>query len=49
VPNRERHEELGYAEHAKRCLETLKAYLIKHARHFETHGGSASNRAATGI
>ena len=49
VPNRERHEELGYAEHATRCLETLKAYLIKHARHFETHGGSASNRAATGI
>ena len=49
VPNRERHEELGYAAHATRCLETLKAYLIKHARHFETHGGSASNRAAIGI
>src|ERR1044071_3037282 len=41
VPNRERHEELGYAAHATRCLETLKAYLIKHARHFETHGASA--------
>ena len=27
LPNKERHEELGYAEHATRCLETLKAYL----------------------
>ena len=49
VPNRKRHEELGDAAHATRCLETLKAYLIKHARSFETRGGSASNRAATGI
>ena len=49
VPNRERQEELGYAEHATRCLETLKVYLIEHARHFETQGASASNRAATGI
>ncbi|MBV8752980.1 MAG: sugar phosphate isomerase/epimerase, partial [Hyphomicrobiales bacterium] len=49
VPNRERQEELGYAEHATRCLETLKAYLSKHARQFETHGGSASDRAPTGI
>jgi sugar phosphate isomerase/epimerase len=49
VPNRERQEELGYAAHATRCLETLKAYLSKHAPHFATHGASASNRAATGI
>jgi hypothetical protein len=49
VPNRERHEQLGYAAHATRCLETLKAYLTKHARHFETHGASASNRAAAGV
>lgn len=27
LPNKERHEELGYAEHAVRCLESLKAYL----------------------
>ncbi len=27
LPNKERHEEIGYAEHATRCLETLKAYL----------------------
>jgi hypothetical protein len=27
LPNKERHEELGYAEHAARCLESLKAYL----------------------
>ena len=31
-PNKERHEELGYAEHATRCLETLKAYLATHPR-----------------
>lgn len=30
LPNKELHEELGYAEHASRCLETLKAYLAKH-------------------
>ncbi len=27
LPNKARHEEMGYAEHATRCLETLKAYL----------------------
>lgn len=27
LPNRAYHEEVGYAEHATRCLETLKAYL----------------------
>jgi sugar phosphate isomerase/epimerase len=31
LPNKELHEELGYAEHAARCLETLKAYLAAHA------------------
>lgn len=30
LPNRAGHEELGYAEHATRCLETLKAYLAAH-------------------
>jgi sugar phosphate isomerase/epimerase len=33
LPNRARHEEMGYAEHATRCLETLKAYLASHGRH----------------
>ena len=32
LPNRDRHEEMGYAEHATRCLETLKAYLAAHPR-----------------
>jgi sugar phosphate isomerase/epimerase len=32
LPNKARHEELGYAEHATRCLETLKAYLASHDR-----------------
>ncbi len=30
LPNKARHEEMGYAEHAFRCLETLKAYLAAH-------------------
>jgi sugar phosphate isomerase/epimerase len=30
LPNKARHEEMGYAEHATRCLETLKAYLTRH-------------------
>jgi len=30
LPNKARHEEIGYAEHAARCLETLKAYLASH-------------------
>jgi len=30
LPNKARHEEMGYAEHAARCLETLKAYLARH-------------------
>jgi sugar phosphate isomerase/epimerase len=32
LPNKARHEEMGYAEHATRCLETLKAYLASHGR-----------------
>jgi sugar phosphate isomerase/epimerase len=32
LPNKERHEEIGYAEHATRCLETLRAYLAEHPR-----------------
>jgi sugar phosphate isomerase/epimerase len=32
LPNKARHEEMGYAEHAARCLETLKAYLASHGR-----------------
>jgi hypothetical protein len=30
LPNKELHDEIGYAEHAARCLETLKVYLAKH-------------------
>lgn len=30
LPNRAIHEEMGYAEHAARCLETLAAYLAAH-------------------
>ncbi len=32
LPNKVCHEEMGYAEHATRCLETLKAYLAAHPR-----------------
>jgi sugar phosphate isomerase/epimerase len=30
LPNKARVDELGYTEHAFRCLETLKAYLARH-------------------
>jgi sugar phosphate isomerase/epimerase len=30
LPNKEQHDELGYAEHAFRCLESLKRYLDAH-------------------
>jgi len=30
LPNKSYHEEIGYAEHATRCLETLKTYLAAH-------------------
>jgi sugar phosphate isomerase/epimerase len=32
LPNKAYHEEMGYAEHATRCLETLKAYVAAHPR-----------------
>jgi len=48
LPNKERHEELGYAEHATRCLETLKAYLVEHAGQIEAREGSPSKRPGTG-
>jgi sugar phosphate isomerase/epimerase len=32
LPNKARHEEMGYAEHAFRCLESAKAYLAAHPR-----------------
>jgi sugar phosphate isomerase/epimerase len=40
LPNKARHEELGYAEHATRCLETLKAYLARNAERVRAHEGS---------
>ena len=41
LPNKVRHEEMGYAEHATRCLETLKAYLAAHPRSAAAHTASA--------
>ena len=32
LPNKERHEEIGYAEHATRCLETLKGVSRRASR-----------------
>ncbi len=32
LPNRAIHDEMGYAEHATRCLETSRAYLAAHGR-----------------
>jgi sugar phosphate isomerase/epimerase len=43
LPNKELHEEVGYAEHATRCLETLKAYLAEHPP-----AGSASEERLAG-
>jgi sugar phosphate isomerase/epimerase len=48
LPNKELHEELGYAEHATRCLETLKAYLAEHAVGKVGGDGRAPGRAASG-
>jgi sugar phosphate isomerase/epimerase len=47
LPNKERHEELGYAEHATRCLEYLKAYLGEHPPHAATHDASRAAPAAS--
>jgi sugar phosphate isomerase/epimerase len=44
LPNKELHEELGYAEHATRCLETLKAYLAAHAREARPRRGTRAGK-----
>mgnify|MGYP003465836748 FL=1 len=44
LPNKVRHEEMGYAEHAARCLETLKAYLAAKAQN--APGTATAGRAA---
>lgn len=37
LPNKARHGEFGYAEHAVRCIETLKAYVAeKHINSVES-------------
>jgi hypothetical protein len=46
LPNKERHEEIGYAEHATRCLETLKAYLALHPGEKAARDRPRSGRAA---
>jgi sugar phosphate isomerase/epimerase len=48
LPNKERHEEIGYAEHATRCLETLKSYLAGHAVAPAPRGGRRSAGAVAG-
>ena len=48
LPNKERHDEIGYAEHATRCLETLKAYLAEHRGDLGGRDKRRSGRAATG-
>jgi sugar phosphate isomerase/epimerase len=48
LPNKERHEEIGYAEHATRCLETLKAYLAEHPGEKNARDKRRSGRATTG-
>jgi hypothetical protein len=46
--NKELHEELGYAEHATRCLETLKTYLATHASEVRSRDERESGRPASG-
>jgi sugar phosphate isomerase/epimerase len=41
LPNKERHEEMGYAEHAARCLDSLKTYLAAKA---EARGAAGGGR-----
>ena len=48
VPNKERHDEIGYAEHATRCLDTLKTYLAKHATKAGSREKRRSGRSTTG-
>lgn len=40
LPHKERHEEFGYAEHAARCLESLKAYLAAQAQADQAASGA---------
>jgi sugar phosphate isomerase/epimerase len=47
LPNKERHEEIGYAEHATRCLETLKAYLAEHSGDRSVRDKRRSGRATS--
>jgi sugar phosphate isomerase/epimerase len=48
LPNKELHDELGYAEHATRCLETLKVYLAGHAPEGGTRNEGESGWPASG-
>jgi sugar phosphate isomerase/epimerase len=48
LPNKEVHEEMGYAEHAARCLETLKAYLADHPAVKGADDGRRPKQAAPG-
>jgi hypothetical protein len=48
LPNKELHEELGYAEHATRCLETLKAYLAEHPADPASRATRGPGRAKAG-
>jgi sugar phosphate isomerase/epimerase len=48
LPNKERHEEIGYAEHATRCLETLKAYLAERCGEKGARDRHRPARAAAG-
>jgi hypothetical protein len=48
LPNKERHEEIGYAEHATRCLETLQAYLAKRHGEKGAHDKRRPARTAAG-
>ena len=47
LPNKERHEEIGYAEHATRCLETLKGYLAEHSGDRSVRDKRRSGRATS--
>jgi sugar phosphate isomerase/epimerase len=47
LPHLERVKELGYAEHACRCLETARKYLAAHPRSDPAHGGAAGRRVQT--
>jgi sugar phosphate isomerase/epimerase len=48
LPNKEKHEEVGYAEHATLCLERLKAYLAEHSVEKGTRDKRRSGRPMAG-